>query len=154
MDGIGISDIDNYLQGAGVSDLSPVRNDCQAVLGPGSRTGAGWVRIPSAIRGRNPDADEPSPRVGGRLIYGWYRDIRYSKYLLARGGVHGTEPGPKGPPGSGIASDALSGVRSVKKCLVPKRQGGTPRLRLALRDGADAPLQCLPLVGCDRPGNA
>ncbi len=27
---------------------------------------------------------------------------------------------------------------SGRKCLVPKRQGGTPRLRLALRDGADA----------------
>ena len=73
---------------------------------------------------------------------------------LNGGGVHGMEPGPEGPPGSGIASDALSGVRSVKKCLVPKRQGGTPRLRLARRDGADAPLQCLPLVGCDMPGNA
>ena len=66
----------------------------------------------------------------------------------------GRSQGRKDPPGSGIASDALGGVRSVKKCLVPKRQGGTPRLRLALRDGADAPLQCLPLVGCDRPGNA
>ena len=30
MDGIGILDIANTLQGAGVYDLSPVRNDCQA----------------------------------------------------------------------------------------------------------------------------
>ena len=82
-------------------------------------------------------------------------DIEYILFAIpARGGVHGTEPGPKGLPGSGIASDALGGVRSVKKCLVPKRQGGTPRLRLALRDGADAPMQCLPLIGCDKPGNA
>lgn len=65
-------------------------------------------------------------------------EVDIESHLPARGGVHGTEPGPKGPPGSGIASDALGGVRSVKKCLVPKRQGGTPRLRLALRDGTDA----------------
>ena len=66
----------------------------------------------------------------------------------------GRSQGRKDTLAAELHSDALGGVRSVKKCLVPKRQGGTPRLRLALRDGADAPMQCLPLIGCDKPGNA
>ena len=77
-------------------------------------------------------------------------DIGYT--LLARGGVHGTEPGPKGPPGSGFALERLGRSVSERKCLVPKRQGGTPRLRLALPDGTDTPTRNLPLVGCDKAG--
>ena len=69
MDGIGTSDIVTLCRELR-SMTSALSGMTARLVGPGSRPGAGWVRIPSAIRGRNPDADEPSPRVGGRLIYG------------------------------------------------------------------------------------
>ena len=43
---------------------------------------------------------------------------------------------------------------SGRKCLVPKRQGGTPRLRLALPDGGGHSDAKSAVHGCDMPGSA
>ena len=70
MDDIGTLDIEYTMRSWGFCASVPSGLTARPFTGLELRLALDGCVNPSAMWGRNPCADEPSPRVGGRLIYG------------------------------------------------------------------------------------